>query len=67
MLQRFLSLQRTRPHFHRLLFTMSNTQQPIGLVSVNTAPARARVVLGQVIANVKDRYTIVHAGNSESK
>lgn len=38
--------------------------QPINLVSVNTAPERAAKVIGKVIENVKDRYTIVHAGNS---
>ncbi|KAL7419970.1 hypothetical protein Q5752_004933 [Cryptotrichosporon argae] len=40
--------------------------QPINLVSVNTVPARAKVVIGKVIENVKDKYTIVHAGNTET-
>lgn len=39
----------------------------INLVSVNTAPDRAKKVIGQVIELVKDRYSIVHAGNSESE
>ncbi|CAO1624512.1 unnamed protein product [Jaminaea pallidilutea] len=38
----------------------------INLVSVNTAPDRAKKVIGQVIELVKDRYSIVHAGNSET-
>ncbi|EJT49481.1 hypothetical protein A1Q2_07414 [Trichosporon asahii var. asahii CBS 8904] len=37
---------------------------PVNLVSVNTAPERAKVVIGTVIENVKDKYDIVHAGNS---
>lgn len=36
----------------------------VNLVSVNTAPERAAKVIGAVIENVKDKYTIVHAGNS---
>ncbi|WVQ73555.1 hypothetical protein IAR50_003133 [Cryptococcus sp. DSM 104548] len=36
---------------------------PISLVSVNTHPDRAQRVIGSVIQKVKDRYTIVHAGN----
>ncbi|KAK1926853.1 hypothetical protein DB88DRAFT_475833 [Papiliotrema laurentii] len=42
------------------------SSQPINLVSVNTVPERAKKVIGQVIDNVKDRYVIVHAGNSET-
>ena len=34
------------------------------LVSVNTAPDRAKKVIGAMIEMVKDRYTIVHAGNA---
>ncbi|GMK55688.1 hypothetical protein CspeluHIS016_0207440 [Cutaneotrichosporon spelunceum] len=40
------------------------SDQPVNLVSVNTAPERAKKVIGTVIENVKDKYTIVHAGNS---
>jgi hypothetical protein len=40
------------------------SSQTINLVSVNTAPERAKKVIGTVIENVKDKYTIVHAGNS---
>ncbi|OCF41070.1 hypothetical protein I317_05081 [Kwoniella heveanensis CBS 569] len=36
----------------------------ITLVSVNTAPDRAKKVIGGVIERVKDKYDIVHAGNS---
>ncbi|CAD6584382.1 MAG: hypothetical protein TREMPRED_003826 [Tremellales sp. Tagirdzhanova-0007] len=39
----------------------------VNLVSVNTAPDRAKKVIGAVIENVRDRYDIVHAGNSISK
>ncbi|KLT46543.1 hypothetical protein CC85DRAFT_253674 [Cutaneotrichosporon oleaginosum] len=37
---------------------------PVNLVSVNTAPERAKKVIGEVIENVKHKYAIVHAGNS---
>jgi hypothetical protein len=47
--------------------TMSSTTQPINLVSVNTAPERAKRLIGILIDSVKDRYNIVHAGNSESE
>ncbi|WWC90325.1 uncharacterized protein L201_005258 [Kwoniella dendrophila CBS 6074] len=44
---------------------MSSSQNtPINLVSVNTVPERAKKVIGTVIENVKDKYNIVHAGNS---
>lgn len=46
---------------------MSSSSQPVNLVSVNTAPERAKKVIGAVIEGVKDRYSIVHAGNSESE
>lgn len=46
---------------------MSTSNQAVNLVSVNTAPERAKIVIGKVIEGVKDRYTIVHAGNSESE
>ncbi|KAK1755953.1 hypothetical protein QBC47DRAFT_200757 [Echria macrotheca] len=43
--------------------------QPIGpfkLVTVNTAPDRARRLIGRVVEDVKERYTIIHAGNAAS-
>lgn len=43
------------------------SSQSVNLVSVNTAPDRAKKVIGAVIDNVKDKYTIVHAGNSTSE
>ncbi|BGP59176.1 hypothetical protein NBRC10512_004969 [Rhodotorula toruloides] len=45
---------------------MPASSQPVNLVSVNTAPERAKKVIGAVIEGVKDRYSIVHAGNSET-
>ena len=45
-------------------------QQPSGpfiLVSVNTAPDRAKRLIGRVVEDVKDKYTIIHAGNAASK
>ncbi|CAO1637698.1 unnamed protein product [Jaminaea pallidilutea] len=37
-----------------------------GLVTVKSAPERVRKVICALIENVKDRYNIVHAGNSEN-
>ncbi|WVQ68660.1 uncharacterized protein L199_006869 [Kwoniella botswanensis] len=41
-----------------------HTRPPIRLVSVNTVPDRAKKVIGAVIDNVKDKYDIIHVGNS---
>ncbi|KAJ6551638.1 hypothetical protein B0H19DRAFT_950583 [Mycena capillaripes] len=35
------------------------------LVTVNTAPERARRLIGRVVEDVKDRYTIIHVANVE--
>ena len=40
---------------------------PYKLVTVNTAPDRAKRLIGRVVEDVKDTYTIIHAGNSASK
>ncbi|KAK8870092.1 hypothetical protein IAR55_000662 [Kwoniella newhampshirensis] len=42
----------------------SSNKDPVNLISVNTFPDRANKVIGSVIEVVKDKYTIVHAGNS---
>jgi hypothetical protein len=47
-----------------IIITMTPSPTPINLVSVNTAPERAAKVIGAVINNVKDKYNIVHAGNT---
>jgi hypothetical protein len=39
---------------------------PVNLVSVNTAPERAKRLIGILINDVADKYTIVHAGNSDT-
>lgn len=44
--------------------------QPLGpfkLVTVNTAPERAKRLIGRVVEAVKDKYTIIHSGNADSK
>jgi hypothetical protein len=49
---------------------MSDTKYPLGpyrLVTVNNAPARAKVLIGRMVEAVKDKYTIIHAGNVDSK
>jgi hypothetical protein len=45
----------------------TRTDEPINLVSVNTAPERAKRLIGILIEDVKDRYNIRHAGNSDSE
>lgn len=39
---------------------------PFKLVTVNTAPDRARRLIGRVVEDVKEKYTIIHAGNADS-
>lgn len=36
------------------------------LVTVNTAPERAKRLIGRVAEDLKDRYTIVHVANADS-
>jgi hypothetical protein len=45
----------------------TRTDEPINLVSVNTAPERAKRLIGILIEDVKDKYNIRHAGNSDSE
>lgn len=40
---------------------------PFKLVTVNTAPERAKRLIGRVVEDVKDKYTIIHCGNADSK
>lgn len=43
-------------------------QPPLGpykLVTVNSAPERAKRLVGRVCNDVKERYLIVHVGNAE--
>ncbi|KAL1297155.1 hypothetical protein AAFC00_004731 [Neodothiora populina] len=45
-------------------------KQPLGpfkLVTVNTAPERAKRLIGRVVEDVKDQYNIIHAGNADSQ
>lgn len=49
---------------------MAEPQQPLGpykLVSVNTAPERARRMIAKLCNDVKDKYTIIHEANAERK
>lgn len=50
-----------------LSYTKMPSSTPINLVSVNTAPERAKKVIEAVIEQVKNRYNLVHAGNAESE
>ncbi len=40
---------------------------PFRLVTVNTAPERAKRLIGRVVEDVKEQYTIIHAANAASK
>ena len=45
-----------------------STGDPLGpyrLVTVNTAPERAKVIIGRVAEAVRERYTIDHVANAE--
>lgn len=37
------------------------------LVTVNTAPERAKRLIGRVAEELKDRYTIIHVANADCK
>ena len=41
-------------------------QGPYKLVTVNNAPERAKRVVGRIIADVTESYTIIHAANADS-
>lgn len=46
------------------------TMAPIGpfkLVTVNTAPDRAKRLIGRVVEDVKDKYTITHSANAAGR
>ncbi|OJI96361.1 hypothetical protein ASPVEDRAFT_234209 [Aspergillus versicolor CBS 583.65] len=45
---------------------MSAPKGPFTLVTVNTAPERAKRLIGRLIEALKDRYTITHVDNCES-
>jgi hypothetical protein len=44
----------------------SSPKGPFRLVTVNTAPERAKKVIGRLTEALKDRYTIIHVDNAES-
>ncbi|KAI9372149.1 hypothetical protein BJX61DRAFT_542974 [Aspergillus egyptiacus] len=44
---------------------MSTPKGPFRLVTVNTAPERAKRLIGRMTEALKDRYTIIHVDNCE--
>lgn len=44
---------------------MSESGTTWRLVTVNTAPERAKRVIGRVAEKLKDRYTILHVANAD--
>lgn len=45
---------------------MAVPKQQYRLVTVNTAPARAKLVIGRMVEILKDRYDIQYLDNCES-
>ncbi|KAL4884396.1 hypothetical protein BJY04DRAFT_7665 [Aspergillus karnatakaensis] len=45
---------------------MSAPKGPFTLVTVNTAPERAKRLIGRLVEALKDQYTIVHVDNCEN-
>ena len=39
---------------------------PYRLVTVNDVPERAKRLIGRVVENLKDQYTIIHVANCDS-
>lgn len=46
---------------------MSEPKGPFRLVTVNTAPERAKKLIGRVVEDMKGEYTIEHIANCDSK
>jgi len=46
---------------------MSAPKGPFRLVTVNTAPERAKRLIGRVADILKDRYEIIHVDNCDCK
>ncbi|KAL9109745.1 MAG: hypothetical protein Q9227_005614 [Pyrenula ochraceoflavens] len=44
---------------------MASPAGPFKLVTVNTAPERAKRLVGKVVEDLKDQFTIIHAANCE--
>jgi hypothetical protein len=44
-----------------------NPKGPFRLMTVNTAPERAKRVIGAMVENLKESHTIYYVVNSESK
>ncbi|KAJ9238810.1 hypothetical protein DTO207G8_1350 [Paecilomyces variotii] len=44
----------------------SGPKGPYTLVTVNTAPERAKRLIGRMVEALKDRYTIIYAANCET-
>jgi hypothetical protein len=47
--------------------TTMSPKGPYKLVTVNTAPERAKRLIGRVVEALKDQYTIQHMANCESE
>lgn len=50
-----------------LKMTSTSPKGPYKLVTVNNAPERAKRLIGRVVGELADSYTIIHAANCASK
>jgi hypothetical protein len=49
---------------------MSSSPSPLGpfkLASVNKSPERAKRLIGVLVEDMKDKYTLIHVGNAKSE
>lgn len=46
---------------------MTTRKGPFRLVTVNTAPERAKRLIGRLITELQDDYEIIHVDNCQSK
>jgi hypothetical protein len=63
-----IAIEVRRDQLQNILVKMSapGPKGPYKLVTVNTAPERAKRLIGRMVEALKDRYTIIYAANCES-
>lgn len=54
------------PAYSLCILIVMSPKGPFRLVTVNTAPERAKRLIGRVAEALSDRYTIIHVDNCES-
>jgi hypothetical protein len=64
---RSIAVQSTSSKAPHPLANMSVPKGPFRLVTVNTAPERAKKLIGRVVEDLKESYTIQHIANCASR